>query len=208
MFKITGNEIRDLIISLVVISLGFSILYSNHNYSSIIGIFPMVLIGVGLGFILHELAHKFAALHYGYWAEFKLSPIGLIISLITSFFGFIFAAPGAVYIYGYNMNDRENGIISIVGPITNIILALIFLVILLNLKTFLLVGSASYIIVGIVAYLGFSVNAFLALFNLLPISVLDGTKVFNWNPIIWLITILFSGFLVYISYTGGLNMLM
>lgn len=168
----------------------------------------MVLIGVGLGFILHELAHKFAALHYGFWAEFKLSPMGLIISLITSFFGFIFAAPGAVYIYGYNMTDRENGIISIVGPLTNILLSLIFLGILLNLGTFTIIGSSTYVIVGIVCYLGFSVNAFLALFNMLPISVLDGTKVFAWNPIIWLVTILFAGFLVYISYTGGLNMLL
>ena len=52
------------------------------------------------------------------------------------------------------------------------------------------------------SYLGFSVNAFLALFNLLPIAVFDGKKVFDWNPIIWVVMIGISGYLVYLSYFG------
>jgi Zn-dependent protease len=167
------------------------------------------MIGVGLGFILHELAHKYAALHYGYWAEFKLWIPGLVFSLITSFFGFIFAAPGAVYIYGDYMSNKENGIISIVGPLTNIILALIFLGILLNAGAIFGPYTVGTSIIQSICFLGFSTNSFLALFNLIPISMLDGRKVFNWNPLVWLIITAFAGILVYYTYNGGLlNLLM
>ncbi|MGN0093893.1 MAG: site-2 protease family protein [Methanobrevibacter sp.] len=209
MFHITKKESIDLIISFLVISLGFSILYSNRNPGTLIFILPMIMIGVGLGFILHELAHKYAALHYGYWAEFKLWIPGLVFSLITSFFGFIFAAPGAVYIYGDYMSNRENGIISIVGPLTNIILALIFLGILLNAGAIFGLYTVETSIIQSICFLGFSTNSFLALFNLIPISMLDGRKVFNWNPLIWLIITAFAGILVYYTYNGGLiNLLM
>ena len=55
MIKFTGKEVRDLIISFIVITLGFCILYCNGNYGFIIELFPIVAIAVGLGFILHEL---------------------------------------------------------------------------------------------------------------------------------------------------------
>ena len=42
MFRFTGKEIRDLIISFIVIALGFTILYSNGDYSHITLIFPIV----------------------------------------------------------------------------------------------------------------------------------------------------------------------
>ena len=126
MIRFTKNEIRDLIISFIVITLGFSILYCNHDYSQIGFLFPIVMIGVGAGFIFHELGHKFAAMHYGYWAEYQLWPTGLIVALISSFFGFIFAAPGAVYIYSNGMLEEENGLVSLAGPAVNIVLGLIF----------------------------------------------------------------------------------
>ena len=202
MFKITKKEFKDIFIAFVIISLGFSILYSNRDTNAFLFILPIVMIGVGLGFILHELAHKFAALHYGYWAEFQIWMPGFFISLISSFFGFIFAAPGAVVIYGNSMSKKVNGIISIVGPITNILIAVIFLLALLNFGIFASLNQVTLVYLANIFYLGFSVNAFLALFNLLPIAVFDGKKVFDWNPIIWVVMIGISGYLVYLSYFG------
>ena len=202
MFKITKKEFKDIFIAFVIISLGFSILYSNRDTNAFLFILPIVMIGVGLGFILHELAHKFAALHYGYWAEFQIWMPGLFISLISSFFGFIFAAPGAVVIYGNSMSKKVNGIISIVGPITNILIAVIFLLSLLIFVIFASLNQVTLVYLANIFYLGFSVNAFLALFNLLPIAVFDGKKVFDWNPIIWVVMIGISGYLVYLSYFG------
>ncbi|MCL2115615.1 MAG: site-2 protease family protein [Methanobrevibacter sp.] len=206
MFKFTSNEIRDLIISFFVISIAFAILYSGRDFSIIPEILPMVMVGVGSGFILHEVAHKITAMHYGYWAEFKTWIPGLFIALISPFFGFIFAAPGAVYIYGDYMSDKENGIISLFGPLTNIVLAMIFLLLYLFTMTsssFGVIQDPWTMRVLITTFiLGFSINSFLALFNLIPFSVLDGAKIFRWNPLIWLGAAALAGIMVFFSFTG------
>ncbi len=200
MFRFTGKEIRDLIISFIVIALGFTILYSNGDYSHITLIFPVVMIGVGAGFIFHELGHKFVAMHYGYYAEYELWPTGLLIALASSFFGFIFAAPGAVVIYSNGMEEKTNGIISIAGPIVNIILGLIFFLILGSLGNFVYTETGA--IVYLICVLGTRINFFLAAFNLLPIPPLDGSKVMAWSVPVWLITFAIAAILVLIF--GGI----
>ena len=200
MFRFTGKEIRDLIISFIVIALGFTILYSNGDYSHVTLIFPIVMIGVGAGFIFHELGHKFVAMHYGYYAEYELWPTGLLIALASSFFGFIFAAPGAVVIYSNGMEEKTNGIISIAGPIVNIILGLIFFLILGSLGNFVYTETGA--IVYLICVLGTRINFFLAAFNLLPIPPLDGSKVMAWSVPIWLITFAIAAILV--LFFGGI----
>ena len=200
MFRFTGKEIRDLIISFIVIALGFTILYSNGDYSHIGLVFPVVMIGVGAGFIFHELGHKFVAMHYGYYAEYELWPTGLIIALVSSFFGFIFAAPGAVVIYSNGMKKKTNGIISIAGPIVNIVLGLIFFLILGSLGDFVYTETGA--IVYLICVLGTRINFFLAAFNLLPIPPLDGSKVMAWSVPVWLITFAIAALLV--LFFGGI----
>ena len=200
MFRFTGKEIRDLIISFIVIALGFTILYSNGDYSHITLIFPVVMIGVGAGFIFHELGHKFVAMHYGYYAEYELWPTGLLIALASSFFGFIFAAPGAVVIYSNGMEEKTNGIISIAGPIVNIILGLIFFLILVSLGDFAYTETGY--LVALTCVLGTRINFFLAAFNLLPIPPLDGSKVMAWSVPVWLITFAIAALLVLVF--GGI----
>ena len=200
MFRFTGKEIRDLIISFIVIALGFTILYSNGDYSHVTLIFPVVMIGVGAGFIFHELGHKFVAMHYGYYAEYELWPTGLLIALVSSFFGFIFAAPGAVVIYSNGMEKKTNGLISIAGPIVNIVLGLIFFLILGSLGDFIYTETGA--IVYLICVLGTRINFFLAAFNLLPIPPLDGSKVMSWSIPIWLITFAIAAILV--LFFGGI----
>jgi Zn-dependent protease len=101
--------------------------------------------------------------------------MGIALALITSTFGFIFAAPGATYISGSNITERQNGVISLAGPATNVVIAFLFLLVGL-------VGTGIFIEVGAV---GFEINLFLATFNLIPIMPLDGAKVFRWNKVIW-----------------------
>ncbi|MCQ2960974.1 MAG: site-2 protease family protein [archaeon] len=194
MFRFTGKEIRDLIISFIVIALGFTILYSNGDYSHVTLIFPIVMIGVGAGFIFHELGHKFVAMHYGYYAEYELWPTGLLIALASSFFGFIFAAPGAVVIYSQGMDEKTNGLISIAGPLVNIALGLIFFLILGSLGNYVYTETGA--IVQLICVLGTRINFFLAAFNLLPIPPLDGSKVMSWSVPIWLITFAVAAILV------------
>ncbi|WP_297825359.1 site-2 protease family protein [uncultured Methanobrevibacter sp.] len=204
MFKFTRNEVRDLIIAFFVISLCFAIVNAGRDVGAIIAILPIVMVGVGLGFILHELGHKFVSMKYGYWAEFKLWPQGLLFALITSFFGFVFAAPGAVYTYANYMTDEINGKISIAGPIVNIVLALIFLGVAAAIYPSAFHSSTSALIF-IVCAIGYSINSFLAVFNLLPIGNLDGSKVLSWNFGIWIITFAIAGIMTLLSMTMGVE---
>jgi len=180
MVNFTSHEIRDIIISMLVIGGVFAYVFRNINQGDFISLIPVTLIAVGFGFVFHELAHKFVAIRYGFYAEYRLWVEGLVLAIVTAAFGFVFAAPGAVYIHGQYISNEENGKISIAGPLTNIAMALIFFVIL---------QFASFSpILALVCSLGFTINSFLAFFNLLPVFMLDGAKVLKWNPIIWVIT--------------------
>lgn len=196
MVRFTSREVRDIIISMLVITLVFAYLFSGRNfqvlYSSVI--IPVTFIAVGMGFVLHELAHKFVAIRYGFWAEYRLWIEGLFLALISAALGFVFAAPGAVYIHGEYISKDQNGKISLAGPATNIILGGLF---------FLLIYYFSSVpILGALGLLGFTVNSFLALFNLIPFSILDGAKIFRWNPLIWIVVTAVAGLMVFYSFTG------
>ncbi len=187
-------EVRDILIAWLGLGLAFS--FSLLGVGNILGgvggrniceptgraclsqtqVFTISLATVGAGFVLHELSHKFSAQRYGYWAEFRMWPFGLVLALVTSLIGFIFAAPGATYISGANISESENGKISVAGPLTNVIVALAFL-------PFWLFGHGFFLL--FLGYEGFFINIFLALFNMLPLMPLDGAKVFRWSKTRW-----------------------
>ncbi len=197
MVKFTVREVRDIIISMSVIALIFAYIFSGRNLlnPNFIVLIPITFIAVGLGFVLHEMAHKFVAIRYGFWAEYKLWAEGLILAVIVAVaIGFVFAAPGAVYIHGNHISREQNGKISLAGPATNIILAGFFFL--------LMQYSVSSQIIMLLGLLGFTVNSFLALFNLIPFSVLDGAKVFRWNPLIWAVTAAVAFIMVLYSFSG------
>jgi Zn-dependent protease len=197
MVKFSSSEVRDILISMLVIAGIFAYVLSERNINLAINVLPITLIAVGLGFVLHELAHKFVAIHYGFWAEYKLWMEGLILAVVISIFGVVFAAPGAVYIHGEYISDKQNGKISLAGPLTNIVLALIFL----GLTPFL--AFSPYLLA--IGTIGFTINSFLALFNLIPFSVLDGAKIFRWNPIVWALTAIVAFLMTFNQFLGPIN---
>lgn len=169
-------EMRDLVISWLTISVAFALIYTRFDQLPILDAFVMTSLAVGTGFILHELAHKYVAIHYGAHAEFRMWPAGLVIALAMALLiGMVFAAPGAVYVMG-NVSRKRNAIISIAGPITNVLLSGLFL--LLNV-------AISDPFLSVAFALASSVNLWLAFFNMIPIFPLDGSKVFSWNPLVW-----------------------
>ena len=185
--KFSKIEIRDLTKAWIAISVAFAIalaggiIYVQPNFSFLTSIL-LAALTVGVGFLLHELGHKVIAQRYGCFAEFRADNMMLIIAIITSFFGFIFAAPGAVMIAG-RVSTARNGRISIAGPLVNIVLAIIFLVLGIIIHQGFL---------GQLFAFGFFINTWLAIFNMLPLWILDGKKVWNWNKTIYIITLVFS----------------
>jgi Zn-dependent protease len=135
-----------------------------------------------LGFILHELAHKYVAQGYGLWAEFRLNMTGLLLTAISIVSPIKFIAPGAVMIAGYTDKERM-GRTAFAGPLVNIVITTALLIVLPILPS-----AALYQAV----LAGAAINAFLALFNLIPFAVFDGQKVYAWNRRYWAALILIS----------------
>lgn len=175
--KFYPNEIKDLIKAWLTVTLVFTIAAK----------IPLAVsaIIVGLSVILHELSHKYVAQSYGLQARFESNDNMAIFSLILSLLGLILIAPGAVITQGTKHVVRL-GRVAAAGPATNIILGIIFLV----LNTL----SPSRIFIY-----GLYINALLAVFNLIPIPPLDGSKILWYNRKIYTTMIVLSGILMFAS---------
>ncbi len=141
-----------------------------------VGLFPFQYPGLGtaiywgMGFIaslllfvsvlIHELAHSFVA-----------QARGLQVSNIT-----LFVFGGVSNISGEPTNAPDELLISIVGPVSSLVLAGIFWGISFGVPNDLAAVQ------GVIVYLAF-INALLAAFNLIPGFPLDGGRVFR--AIIW-----------------------
>lgn len=182
--KTSAREIRDLLLAYVVLTFAFSfalsggLLLTTQKFGFIV-ILPIAAAAVGLAFILHEMMHKFVAMHYGAWAEFRTWPGGLLITIVSSMIGFLIGIPGATYIFTNQFTKRENGIVSLAGPATNLAIFFVFLAIWLVFQP-----SGAYVLETVVI-IGF-ISLWLAFFNMLPIFPLDGSKVLAWNAGVYL----------------------
>lgn len=174
--KFSSKETRDLTFAGIMISLAFAILLAggfNVFSTGFFTIFIIAFLTAGIGFLLHELMHKYVAQRYKLWAEFRANYKMLWFAIAFAFFGFIFAAPGAVYIKG-RITKEKNGKISLAGPMTNLVLAVIFLIPLL-LFTF-----SSQILYAFFSF-GLTINSLLAAFNMIPVMPFDGAKIKEWD---------------------------
>ena len=133
------------------------------------------------GFIGHELSHKFASIKLDYWAEFRLEKTYAILTAIIPYF----VMPGAVQVASASASKEHMGKIAVAGPMFNLILGLIYMAI-----GFIFNFVFNNIGIGwIMAYSAF-MNVMLGVFNLIPVYVLDGRKVIDWNKGVWIVTFL------------------
>jgi Zn-dependent protease len=181
--KIPPHERRDLLIAWLALSAAFTLamVWGQRLNPLIIGQFFIIsLVTAGIAFIVHEMAHKFTAMKYGYWAEFQMNSMMLVVAVaMAALAGIVFAAPGATMIYGTYISREENGKISLAGPVSNLILVLPF-------AALIFIGhSAGSGLLAVIGLVGVKVNAMIAAFNLLPVGPLDGAKILSWNPAIF-----------------------
>ena len=129
--------------------------------------------------ILHELAHKFVALGFGFNATFHAAytflALGVILRLIGS--RFIFFVPGFVAISCIGLTSctippLQSAIIAGAGPFMNLAL---FAGSFFALKYKKKIKRQT----AVILHLTKVINLFLFIFNMLPFYIFDGYKVFS-----------------------------
>ena len=168
--RFSAQELKELAVAWLMLSLAFTMILRVEAGAPFSALFLISLGTVATGFLFHELAHKVVAQHYGQWAEFRANFGMLVAALVMSFFGFLFAAPGAV-VLGRTGPRGQLGRIALAGPAANLVMGGGFF--LLSLMS---VGAWP----ALLRHAGY-VNAFLGLFNLIPFGFFDGAKILAWS---------------------------
>ena len=188
------TEIKDILIAWLVIAFVMTIVTTGLGRGFFFGLI-IALFTVGVAFVVHELSHKVVAQRMGYSADFKKFTPMLVLSVILSFLGLVFVAPGAVVVRGLGITGPENGKISLAGPLSNLIMGFVAII------ASFFVPTAG--IKGVLIFFAF-VNCMIGLFNMIPFWVMDGKKVFTWDKRVYTgVLVLF--FMLYLIIKINLN---
>jgi Zn-dependent protease len=139
-----------------------------------------------LSVVIHEVSHGYMADRLGdptprLQGRLTLNPIrhldpvgSLIVPLLTSMAGFTFGWAKPVEYNPYNIKNKRQGefLIALAGPLSNIFIALVFSLII---RATLAYGGEAGPFVEISIYI-VVINLVLAIFNLIPLPPLDGSK--------------------------------
>ena len=178
-------------------------------FASVLLALPVIL----LALCVHETAHGFVAKKLGDPTASSLGrltlnpakhldPIGFICMLC---FGFGWAKPVPVNTRYFKKPKRDMALCALAGPVSNVLLAIVFAIILkifyIATANVALSSQLTYnmlIFAQILLMLGIQLNITLAVFNLLPIPPLDGSKLlFVFLPQKWIAKVIEHERLIY-----------
>lgn len=146
-------------------------------------LFLIYLAALLVAVTVHEFSHAFVADYLGdptarLAGRLKLNPLVHLDPLglmFLFFFGFGWGKPVAFDPFNLKNPRKDAALISIAGPISNFILALLLS---LSLKLFIFFKLNFLITIGKIIFIPMiTLNLVLAVFNLLPIHPLDGFKI-------------------------------
>ncbi len=188
-FRFSADEVRSIIIGIIIMAFIFSfdswgvetfdLGYGLKNF------FNAILI-ITLSFLVHLSVQRIFALAGGFRVEYKNWLYGILIGIaliIISNGKVWFFAPGGLVVYmmaghrlgsfRYGLNVWPVGVVGMVGPLANLVLALFFKILFTAFPENTLLYSAM------------SFNLWFAIFTMLPIPPLDGSKIFFASRVVY-----------------------
>ena len=170
-----------------------NILSGNIGFGGIIAYILSTLAVIFITLPVHEYAHGKAAVKLGddtprYQGRLTLNPLAHIDYLGAAcilLFGFGWAKPVQVNQRNFRNPKRDMALTALAGPVSNIILATISLILYnlvyvlsYNVSALDSLGNISLYVAMFFAYIA-QINIYLAVFNLIPIPPLDGSRLLS-----------------------------
>jgi len=187
-FKIYCTCSKQEVIAILVSAIVFGFMFSFRDYGEVgqtffeqtsqgISSWGVSIILVLISLFVHEYAHKLAAISVGFKSTFKLSWAwlwGTLLLCIATAGHLVIPINGTIDLklagrqrighFRYGLNYWAAGIISLMGPLSNLVLAIIF-------KSLLILSPESIILEKALL-----INIALAVFNILPFPKVDGLQ--------------------------------
>jgi len=170
---LSGRELTVIAISALI----FTVAFVLKDRLQIEGITIMVFILMGgMATVAHELSHRFFARRWKGASEFQFWGLGTTMMLLTAWlFGNVFAKPSRTLTAATEHLTKEQVVVvAIAGPVANIVFALASVPLIPLGGVLTLIGQA-----------GLSMNLLAAVFEMVPLSLLDGKKVYAYSKILW-----------------------